>query len=48
MSQLKMNNSYPAMMVDWAKSKADKVDLAQKLTDANLLKGITMFTINEC
>ena len=44
MSQLKMDTGYPAnMMVDWAKSKADKVvDLAQKLTDANLLKGITI------
>ena len=44
MSNLKNKTGYPdRMMVDWAKSKADKVvELAQILTDSKLLKGITI------
>ena len=44
MSNLKHKTGYPdRMMVDWAKSKADKViELAQILTDSKLLKGITI------
>lgn len=44
MTKLKRETGYPdMMMVDWAKSRADKViELARILTDNKLLKGITI------
>lgn len=44
MTDLKNKTGYPDnIRIDWAKSKADKVvELAQLLTDANMMKGITI------
>ncbi|MAH50852.1 hypothetical protein CMI37_33860 [Candidatus Pacearchaeota archaeon] len=44
MTDLKSKTGYPDnIRVDWAKAKADKViDLAKLLTDANMMKGITI------